>query len=103
VSLPAEALAKAGVGGTQVSSPTLTKGGEGGFEEGKREGNVVMTLLLKSFKDPVRLQWQKVYPERRLNAVEWVKKVDHYYLSIDAVTQPMELREKETPYGGRTN
>jgi hypothetical protein len=48
-----------------------------------------MTLLLKSFKDPARLQWHEV------------KKVDHYYLSIDAVTQPMQVREKETLYGER--
>ena len=48
-----------------------------------------MTLLLKSIKDPARLQWHEV------------KKVDHYYLSIDAVTQPMQVREKETLYGER--
>jgi hypothetical protein len=29
-------------------SPTLVKGGEGGFEEVEREGNFVMNLLLKS-------------------------------------------------------
>jgi hypothetical protein len=28
-----------------------------------------------------------------------VRKIDHYYLSIDAVTQPMQVREKEIPYG----
>ena len=60
-----------------------------------------MTLLLKSIKDPARLRWHLVYPERRLSAAEGVKKVDHYYLSIDAVTQPMQVREKETPYGER--
>ena len=67
--------------------PILTQGGEGGFEEGKREGNVLLTLLLKSIKDPARLQWHEV------------KKVDHYYLSIDAVTQPMQVREETIPYG----
>jgi len=72
-------------------SPTLTKGGEGGFKDGKREGNVVMTVLLKSIKDPARLQWHEV------------KKVDHYYLSIDAVTQPMKVREEESRYGGRSS
>jgi len=46
------------------------------FEEGKRQGNVLMTVLLKSFKDPARLQWHEVHPERRLSAAEWVKKVD---------------------------
>ena len=77
--------------GKQVSSPTLAKGGKGGFEEGKREGNVAMTLLLKSIKDPARLKWHEV------------KKVDHYWLKIDAMTQSMQVREEETRYGGRSS
>jgi hypothetical protein len=28
-----------------------------------------------------------------------VRKVDHYYLSIDAVTQPMQLKDPIIPYG----
>jgi len=32
-------------------------------------------------KDPARLKWHEV------------KKVDHYYLSVDAVTKPMQIRE----------
>jgi hypothetical protein len=60
-----------------------------------------MTLLLKSVEDPARLKWHEVYPERRLSAAERVNKVDHYYLSIDAVTQPMKVREGSVPYGGR--
>ena len=112
----------------------MTKGGEGGFKDGKKQGNVAMTLLLKStlrllginagaclrhelkprgsgltlsgafhtalkgrslappngsIKDPARLEWHEV------------KKVDHYYLSIDAVTQPMQVREGGVPYGDR--
>lgn len=43
--------------------------------------------LQNPVKDPARLQWHAV------------KKVDHYYLSIDAVTQPMQVREVEVPYG----
>ena len=39
-----------------------------------------MTLLLKSIKDPVRLEWHEVHPERHLNAAERVKKADHYWL-----------------------
>jgi len=46
-----------------------------------------MTLLLKSIEGPARLQWHEV------------KKVDHYYLSIDAVASQMEVREREVPYG----
>jgi hypothetical protein len=51
-----------------------------------------MHIVLKSIKDPARLKWHEVHPERRLNAAEWVKKMDHYYLSIDATTQPMLLK-----------
>ena len=43
--------------------------------------------LQNPIKDPARFQWHEV------------KKVDHYYLSIDAVTQPMQVREGEIPYG----
>jgi hypothetical protein len=40
-------------------------------------------------KDPARLQWHEV------------KKVDHYYLSINAMTQPMMVKEGEILYGDR--
>jgi hypothetical protein len=33
-------------------------------------------------KDPARLKWHEV------------KKVDHYYLSVDAVTRPMQIQEE---------
>ena len=65
----------------------MAKGGEGGFKDWKRQGNVAMALLLKSIKDPARLQWHEVYPERRFNATEPVKKVDHYWLKVDAAIQ----------------
>lgn len=45
--------------------------------------------LQNPIKDPARLQWHEV------------KKIDHYWLSIDAVTQPMQVKEKEVPYGDR--
>jgi len=45
--------------------------------------------LQNPIKDPARLRWHAV------------KKVDHYYLSIDAVTQPMQVREGKIPYGDR--
>jgi len=38
--------------------------------------------LQDPIKDPARLKWHEV------------KKVDHYYLSIDAMTNPMEIREE---------
>jgi len=43
--------------------------------------------LQKPIKDPARLQWHEV------------RKVAHYYLSVDAVKQPMEVREEEEEYG----
>jgi hypothetical protein len=61
-----------------------------------------MAVLLQPIKDPARFQWHEVYPERRLTAAERVKKVDHYYLSIDAVTQPMKVKEPTIPYGEGT-
>ncbi len=75
--------------GTVHLIPYFRKGGRGGFDEGKREGNVAMKLLFNSIKDPTRLQWHEV------------KKVDHYYMSIDAVIQPMQVREKIEPYGAK--
>ena len=53
------------------------RGARGGFDEGKRQGNVLMTVLLNPIKDPERLEWNEVHPEQRLNAAERVKKVDH--------------------------
>jgi len=43
--------------------------------------------LQEPVKDPARLEWHEV------------TKVAHYYLSVNAVTQPMEVCEDEAPYG----
>lgn len=43
--------------------------------------------LQEPIKDPARLQWHEVV------------KVAHYYLSVDALREPMRLRETPTPYG----
>ena len=40
-------------------------------------------LLQDPIKDPARYPWHEV------------KKVDHYWLEIDALTHPMRLREGE--------
>ncbi|MEI9475545.1 MAG: helicase-related protein [Deltaproteobacteria bacterium] len=45
--------------------------------------------LQDPFKDPAHLEWHEV------------KKVDHYWLKIDALTQPMLVREGPPPYGDR--
>ncbi len=39
-------------------------------------------------RDPARLDWHEV------------KKVAHYYLSVNAMTRPMQVREEPPPYGG---
>jgi hypothetical protein len=43
--------------------------------------------LQEPIKNPARFPWHEV------------KKVDHYYLSVDALTQPMRVRETDAPYG----
>ncbi|MFQ5849849.1 MAG: helicase-related protein [Candidatus Binatia bacterium] len=42
--------------------------------------------LQEPIEDPARFPWHEV------------KKVDHYYLSVDALTQPMQVREKPEQY-----
>ena len=45
--------------------------------------------LQDPIKDPARLEWHEV------------KKVEHYYLSVNAATQPMKVMEDSEPYNGR--
>lgn len=45
--------------------------------------------LQEPIKDPARFEWNEVI------------KVAHYYLSIDAMTQPMQVKEDQAPYGKR--
>lgn len=44
--------------------------------------------LQEPIKDPARFPWHEV------------TKVAHYWLEVDAMTKPMEVREDEAPYGG---
>ena len=44
--------------------------------------------LQEPVRDPARLDWNEV------------TKVAHYYLSVNAMTKPMALREEHAPYGG---
>jgi hypothetical protein len=46
-------------------------------------------LLQNPIKDPSRFEWHEV------------KKVEHYYLSVDAVTRPMQIRENPGQFGDR--
>ena len=39
-------------------------------------------------RDPARLDWNEV------------TKVAHYYLAVNAMTKPMQVREDSPPYGG---
>ena len=43
--------------------------------------------LQDPIKNPARFPWHEV------------KKVDHYYLSVDALMRPMQVREPDEPYG----
>jgi hypothetical protein len=45
--------------------------------------------LQEPIKDPARLDWYEV------------TKVARHYLSVDAMTRPMEVREESPPYGGQ--
>jgi len=45
--------------------------------------------LQEPIKDPVQFNWHEV------------TKVAHYYMSVDAMTQPMQVREDQPPYGKR--
>ncbi|MDQ3774057.1 MAG: SNF2-related protein [Pseudomonadota bacterium] len=45
--------------------------------------------LQEPIRDPARLDWHEV------------RQVAHYYLSVDAMTRPMQVREDPSPYGGR--
>ena len=47
----------------------------------------VAPRLQEPVRDPARLVWNEV------------TKVAHYYLSVSAMTEPMELREAPAPYG----
>ncbi len=44
--------------------------------------------LQEPIRDPARLDWNEV------------TKVAHYYLSVNAMTKPMQVREDSPPYGG---
>ncbi|MBW1947077.1 MAG: DUF3883 domain-containing protein [Deltaproteobacteria bacterium] len=43
-------------------------------------------ILQEPIPDPARLEWHEV------------RKVDHYWITVDALKQPMELREEFSPY-----
>jgi hypothetical protein len=43
-------------------------------------------MRLEIIKDPARLEWHEV------------RKIDHYYVSVDAANKPMKIREDEKSY-----
>ena len=45
--------------------------------------------MQEPIKDPARFPWHEV------------TKVQHYWLEVDAMTSPMQIREERAPYGGR--
>lgn len=46
--------------------------------------------LQDPIQDPIRYDWHEV------------RKVQHYYLNVDAMTQPMQVSEDTPSYGGMT-
>ncbi len=46
-------------------------------------------ILQDPVYDPIQYDWHEV------------RKVQHYYLRVDAMTQPMQVRDDEPPYGGK--
>jgi len=55
--------------------------------EAKAQAGAPKPTLQEPVKDPARLEWHEV------------TKVAHYYLSVNAMTRPMQVREDEAPYG----
>jgi len=49
------------------------------------------TILQEPIKDPARLEWHEV------------TRVAHYYLSVNAMTRPMQVQEDEASYGGSSS
>ena len=47
--------------------------------------------LQEPIRDPARLDWNEV------------TKVAHYYLAVNAMTKPMQVREDSPPYGGKSS
>jgi len=45
--------------------------------------------LQEPINDPARLDWHEA------------SKISHYYLTVDAMTRPMQVREDTPTYGGR--
>ena len=43
--------------------------------------------LQEPVRDPAKFEWHEV------------KKISHYYLSVDSISQPMKVREDQPPYG----
>ncbi len=59
--------------------------------------------LQEPIKDPARFPWHEAcLPRRPALWRRQVKKVEHYYLSVDALTQPMQVRERQS-HTGRDN
>jgi hypothetical protein len=52
--------------------------------------SVILLPISRSIKDPARFEWHEV------------TKVAHYWLSVDALTRPMQIREESPPYGGQS-
>ena len=50
----------------------------------------ITPTLQEPVKDPARFPWHEV------------NKVAHYWLEVDNMTKPMQVRESSSPYEGKT-
>ena len=53
-------------------------------------------------KTPASLPWHEAcLPCHHVSRRRQIKKVDHYWLSVDAMARPMRVCEDSLPYGSR--
>ena len=59
--------------------------------------------LQEPIQDPARFPWHEAcLPRQRLLRRRQVTKVQHYWLEVDAMTKPMEVRQDSPRYGKET-
>ena len=64
------------------------------------EADFPIAEMSRHADSPPRLQEPMPHPVR----LDWneVTKVAHYYLAVNSMTKPMQVREDSPPYGGKS-
>ncbi len=66
------------------------------------QSSATKSQLQEPIKDPARFEWHEAcLPRREGPRRRQVTTVAHYYLSVDALTKPMQVREESLTYGKR--